>query len=175
MCRAPGIRSPLRLKLSFNQIANLTKSSDIDQTVIKVTQLLKNQKNLEKQIAAFQKQLATGQGDDLTSKVIEVKGINILATEVFDVGTKDLRVLVDKLKDKLGSAVVVLAIVSGKKVSLVVGVTKDLTDKYQASKILNHITTQIGGKGGGRADMAQGGGTEPNKLAKALESVKDII
>jgi len=111
---------------SLNQIANLTKSSDIAQTVKKVTQLLKNQKNLEKQIAAFQKQLATGQGDDLTSKVIEVKGINILATEVFDVGAKDLRVLVDKLKDKLGSAVVVLAIVSGKKVSLVVGVTKTL-------------------------------------------------
>ena len=160
---------------SLNQIANLTKSSDIAQTVKKVTQLLKNQKNLEKQIAAFQKQLASGQGDDLTSKAIEVNGVKILTTEVSGVGAKDLRVLVDKLKDKLGSAVVVLAIVSGKKVSLVVGVTKDLTDKYQAGKILNHITTQIGGKGGGRADMAQGGGTEPEKLTKALDSVKDLI
>ena len=73
---------------SLNQIANLTKSSDIAQTVKKVTRLLKNQKNLEKQIATFQKQLATGQGDDLTSKLIEVKGINILSTEVFDVGAK---------------------------------------------------------------------------------------
>jgi len=160
---------------SLNKIANLTKSSDIAQTVKRVTQLLKNQKNLEKQIVAFQKQLASGQGDNLTSKVIEVKGINILATEVFDVGAKYLRVLVDKLKDKLGSAVVVLAIVSGKKVSLVVGVTKDLTDKYQAGKILNHIATQIGGKGGGRADMAQGGGIESDKLARALDSVKDLI
>ena len=68
-----------------------------------------------------------------------------------------------------------MAIVSGKKVSLVAGVTKDLTDKYQAGKILNHITTQIGGKGGGRADMAQGGGTKPKKLSKALDSVKDLI
>ncbi len=160
---------------SLNQIANLTKSSDIAQTVKKVTLLIKNQKNLEKQITALQKQLATGQGDDLTSKAIELNGVKLLVTEVSDVGAKDLRVLVDKLKDKLGSAVVVLAIVSGKKVSLVVGVTKDLTDKYQASKILNHITTQIGGKGGGRADMAQGGGTEPKKLTKALDSVKDLI
>ena len=160
---------------SLNQIANLTKSSDIAQTVKKVTQLLKNQKNLEKQIAAFQKQLASGQGDDLTSKAIELNGVKLLATEISDVDAKDLRVLVDKLKDKLGSAVVVLAIVSGKKVSLVVGVTKDLTDKYQAGKILNHIATQIGGKGGGRADMAQGGGIEPEKLTKALDSVKDLI
>jgi len=160
---------------SLNQIANLTKSSDIAQTVKKVTQLVKNQKNLEKQIAAFQRQLTTGQGDDLTSKAIEVNDVKLLVTEVFDVDVQDLRVLVDKLKDKLGSAVVVLAIISGKKVSVVVGVTKDITEKYQASKILNHITTQIGGKGGGRADMAQGGGTEPEKLTKALDSVKDII
>lgn len=160
---------------SLNKIANLTKSNDIAQTVEKVTQLLKNQKNLEKQIATFQKQLASGQGDELTSKAIEVNGVKILATEVSDVGAKDLRDLADELKHKLGSAVVVLAVVSGEKVSLVVGVTKDLTDKYQAGKILNHIATQIGGKGGGRADMAQGGGTEPDKLAKALVSVKDII
>ena len=160
---------------SFNKITNLTKSSDIVQTVEKVTQLLKNQKKLEKQITTFQKQLASGQGDDLTSKAIELNGVKLLATEISDVDAKDLRVLVDKLKDKLGSAVVVLAIVSGKKVSLVVGVTKDLTDKYQAGKILNHIATQIGGKGGGHADMAQGGGTEPDKLAKALDSVKDLI
>ncbi len=160
---------------SLNKIANLTKSNDIAQTVEKVTQLLKNKKNLEKQIATFQKQLASGQDDELTSKAIEVNGVKILATEVSDVGAKDLRDLADKLKHKLGSAVVVLAVVSGEKVSLVVGVTKDLTDKYQAGKILNHIATQIGGKGGGRADMAQGGGTEPDKLAKALVSVKDII
>jgi len=119
--------------------------------------------------------LASGQGDELTSKAVELNGVKLLATEVSDVGAKDLRDLADKLKDKLGSAVVVLAIVSGKKVSLVVGVTKDLTDKYQAGKILNHIATQIGGKGGGRADMAQGGGTEPDKLSKALDSVKDLI
>ena len=119
--------------------------------------------------------MASGQGDELTSKAIEVNGVKILATEVSDVGAKDLRNLADKLKHKLVSAVVVLAVVSGEKVSLVVSVTKDLTDKYQAGKILNHIASQIGGKGGGRADMAQGGGTEPEKLTKALDSVKDLI
>ena len=88
---------------------------------------------------------------------------------------KDLRDLADKLKDKLGSAVVILAAVSDKKVSLVVAVTKDLIGQYQAGNILNHVATQIGGKGGGRSDMAQGGGTEPDKLPEALNSVKDLF
>ena len=88
---------------------------------------------------------------------------------------KDLKDLADKLKDKLGSAVVILAAVSDKKVSLVVAVTKDLIGQYQAGNILNHVATQIGGKGGGRSDMAQGGGTEPDKLPEALNSVKDLF
>jgi alanyl-tRNA synthetase len=86
-----------------------------------------------------------------------------------------LRELADKLKDKLVSAIVVLAVVSNNKVSLVSAVTKNLTDKYQAGNILNHVASQIGGKGGGRADMAQGGGTDVEKLAQALESVKELI
>ena len=79
------------------------------------------------------------------------------------------------MKDKLGSAVIVLAVIDEKKVSLVVGVTKDLTDKYKAGDLLNHVASQIGGKGGGRPDMALGGGSQPEKLAKALDSVKDLI
>jgi len=141
----------------------------------KVKQLLSNQKNLEKQIAVFQKQLSSDQGDSLLSKAIEVKGVKVLATEVLDIPAKDLRDLADKLKDKLGSAIVVLAVVSDKKVSLVAAVTKNLTDKYQAGNILNHVAIQVGGKGGGRADMAQGGGTEPGKLPKALGSIKDLL
>ena len=86
-----------------------------------------------------------------------------------------MRELADKLKDKLVSAIVVLAVVSNNKVSLVSAVTKNLTDKYQAGNILNHVASQIGGKGGGRADMAQGGGTDVEKLAQALESVKELI
>ena len=159
---------------NLNLIANLTKSNS-SQTVEKVKQLISNQKHLEKQIATFQKQLASDQGDALTSKAIDVNGIKVLATEVSDVAAKDLKDLADKLKDKLGSAVVILAAVSDKKVSLVVAVTKDLIGQYQAGNILNHVATQIGGKGGGRSDMAQGGGTEPDKLPEALNSVKDLF
>ncbi|MDC0198018.1 alanine--tRNA ligase [Candidatus Thioglobus sp.] len=159
---------------SLEIIANLTKSNSVN-VLEKVKHLISNQKNLEKQIASFQKQLASDQGSDLASKAENVNGIKILATEVSGVSAKDLRNLADKLKDKLGTAVIVLAVVSGKKVSLISAVTKNLTDKYQAGAILNHVASQIGGKGGGRADMAQGGGTEPEKLSDALNSVKDLI
>ena len=158
----------------INQIVNLTKSSNLKVTE-KVKQLIGNQKILEKQIATYQKQLAGDQSDDLIEKAIDINGVKVLATEVTDVAAKDLRDLADKLKDKLGSAVVVLASISDNKVSLVSSVTKNLTDKYQAGSILNHVAIQIGGKGGGRADMAQGGGTEPKGLPKALSSVKDLI
>ena len=99
----------------------------------------------------------------------------MLSTIVEGVNGKDLRDIADKLKDKLGSAIVVLAVVSGDKVSLVAGVTKDLTDQYQAGKILNHVAQQVGGKGGGRTDMAQGGGTQPENIAEALASVRDLL
>ena len=158
----------------INQIVNLTKSSNLKVTE-KVKQMISSQKTLEKQIATYQKQLAGDQSDDLIEKAIDINGVKVLATEVTDVAAKDLRDLADKLKDKLGSAVVVLASISDNKVSLVSSVTKNLTDKYQAGSILNHVAIQIGGKGGGRADMAQGGGTEPKGLPKALSSVKDLI
>ncbi|WP_416695936.1 alanine--tRNA ligase [Candidatus Pseudothioglobus sp. Uisw_050_01] len=159
---------------TLSMIASLTKSSN-SMALDKVKQLISNQKSLEKQIAVFQKQLASDQGDSLLSKATEVNGVKVLATEVKGIPAKDLRDLADKLKDKLGSAVVVLAVVSDKKVSLVAAVTKNLTDKYQAGNILNHVATQVGGKGGGRADMAQGGGTEPEKLPMALSSIKDLL
>jgi len=159
---------------SLDTIASLTKSNT--STVLdKVKQLITNQKSLEKQISVFQKQLATDQSADLISKAVEINGIKLLSTEVSEVSPRDLRDLADKLKDKLGNAVVVLAVVSGNKVSLISAVTKNLTDKYQAGNILNHVASQIGGKGGGRADMAQGGGTQPEKLPEALNSVKDLI
>jgi alanyl-tRNA synthetase len=155
-------------------IASLTKSNSVN-LLEKIKQLISDQKSLEKQITNFQKQLASDQSVDLISKAQNIHGIKLLATEVSGVSAKDLRDLADKLKDKLGTAVVVLAVVSGKKVSLISAVTKNLTDKYQAGTILNHVASQIGGKGGGRADMAQGGGTEPEKLKDALNSVKDLI
>ena len=159
---------------NLDMIASLTKSNSVN-LLEKIKQLISDQKSLEKQITNFQKQLASDQSVDLISKAENINGIKLLATEVSGVSAKDLRDLADKLKDKLGTAVVVLAVVSGKKVSLISAVTKNLTDKYQAGTILNHVASQIGGKGGGRADMAQGGGTEPEKLKDALNSVKDLI
>jgi alanyl-tRNA synthetase len=155
-------------------IASLTKSNPVN-LLEKIKQLISDQKSLEKQITNFQKQLASDQSVDLISKAKDFNGIKLLATEVSGVSSKELRDLADKLKDKLRTAVVVLAVVSGKKVSLISAVTKNLTDKYQAGTIMNHVASQIGGKGGGRADMAQGGGTEPEKLKDALNSVKDLI
>ena len=159
---------------SLSEIAQMTKTNNTS-VVEKVAQLIKQQKELEKQIATFQKQLASNQGDDLISQVSEVNGVKLLATAVEGISAKDLRDVADKLKDKLGSAVIVLAVVNGDKVALVAGVTKDLTGQYQAGKILNHVAQQVGGKGGGRPDMAQGGGTDPSGLDSALASVKDLI
>ncbi|CAB9540130.1 Alanyl-tRNA synthetase (EC [Bathymodiolus brooksi thiotrophic gill symbiont] len=159
---------------SLGQIAQMTKSNNA-QAVEKVAQLIKQQKELEKQIASFQRQLASNQGDDLISQAQEVNGVKLLVSIVDGVSGKDLRDIADKLKDKLGSAVIVLAAVNDNKVSLVSGVTKDLTNKYQAGKILNHVAQQIGGKGGGRPDMAQGGGTDPSKLDVALASIKTLL
>jgi alanyl-tRNA synthetase len=159
---------------NLNQIAQMAKSSNV-QVVEKVAQLIKQQKELEKQIASMQKQLASNQGDDLVNQAQDVGGVSVLASVVEGVSGKDLRDIADKLKDKLGTAIIVLAVVSDDKVSLVAGVTKDLTDKYQAGKILNHVAQQVGGKGGGRPDMAQGGGTDPSKINQALASVKGLI
>ncbi|MDB3870180.1 alanine--tRNA ligase [Candidatus Thioglobus sp.] len=167
-------QSDKQIEDSLSKIAQMTKTNNSD-VVEKVTQLMKQQKELEKQIATFQKKLASNQGDELLNQAQEVNGVKLLSTVVEGVSGKDLRDIADKLKDKLGSVVVVLAAVSADKISLVAGVTKDLTGKYQAGKILNHVATQVGGKGGGRADMAQGGGTQPENLAKALTSVKDLI
>ncbi len=158
----------------LHQIAQMTKSSST-QVVQKVAQLLDHQKTLEKQLASFQKQFASNQGDDLVSQVQNVNGVPVLTSVVSGVNGKDLRDIADKLKDKLGTAVIVLAAVSGEKVSLVAGVTKDLTDTYQAGKILNHVAQQVGGKGGGRPDMAQGGGTDSSKIDQALASVRSLI
>ncbi|NYT52842.1 MAG: alanine--tRNA ligase [Candidatus Vesicomyosocius endoextente] len=163
-----------RIQNSLNSIVQMTRSSNT-QVVGKVTQLIKQKKELEKQIVTFQKKIANNQGDDLIVQAQEVKGIKLLSTVVEGVTSKDLRNIVDKLKDKLSSAVIVLAVVINDKVSLVTGVTKDLTKKYQARKILNHVVKQIGGKGAGRSDMAQGGGTKPECLIKALASVKSLI
>ncbi|MBI2294551.1 MAG: alanine--tRNA ligase [Betaproteobacteria bacterium] len=129
-------------------------------------------KALEKELARLKSKLAASQGDELAEQAVEVKGVKVLAAMLDGADARALRETMDKLKDKLRSAVVVLAATEGAKVSLIAGVTADLTAKVRAGELVNYVAQQVGGKGGGRADMAQAGGTSPEKLPQALASVK---
>ena len=128
-------------------------------------------KALEKELATLKSKLASSQGEDLASQAIEINGVKIVAALLEGADIKILRETLDKLKDKLKSAAIVLAAVADGKVMLIAGVTADITDKVKAGELVNAVAQQVGGKGGGRADMAQAGGTQPESLATALASV----
>jgi alanyl-tRNA synthetase len=138
----------------------------------KVAQVLDTVRGLEKELARLKSKLASSQGDDLASQAEDVKGVKLLAAALEGADAKALRETLDKLKDKLKSAVLVLAATDGQKVSLIAGVTADLTAKVKAGELVNMVALQVGGKGGGRPDMAQAGGTEASKLPAALASVR---
>ncbi|MHB1291113.1 MAG: alanine--tRNA ligase, partial [Sulfuricella sp.] len=137
----------------------------------RVVQVLDHVKALEKELARLKSKLASSQGDDLAAQAVEIKGARVLAAAVEGGDAKTLRETLDKLKDKLKSAAIVLAAVEGDKVSLIAGVTPDMTARVKAGELVNFVAQQVGGKGGGRPDMAQAGGTEPDKLPAALASV----
>jgi alanyl-tRNA synthetase len=136
----------------------------------RVNTLLDQVKRLERELNALKGKLASSQGDDLVSKAIDIGGVKLLVAALEGADASSLRETMDKLKDKLKSAVIVLASVSDGKVSLVAGVTSDLISKLKAGDLVNHVASQVGGKGGGKPDMAMAGGTEPLKLPQALES-----
>jgi alanyl-tRNA synthetase len=142
-----------------------------DELPSRIAQVQDQVKSLEKEIAALKSKLAAGQGDEMLAKAVDVNGIKVLAAtmEGADVGT--LRETMDKLKDKLQTAAIVLASVTDGKVSLIAGVTKDATGKVKAGELVNFVAQQVGGKGGGRPDMAQAGGTDPSGLPQALAGV----
>jgi alanyl-tRNA synthetase len=119
--------------------------------------------------------MASSQGGELADRAQDVKGVKVLAAALEGADAKTLRETLDKLKDRLRSAAIVLAAAEGNKVSLVAGVTADLTAKVKAGELVNFVAQQVGGKGGGRADMAQAGGTDPTKLPGALDSVKGWV
>jgi len=141
----------------------------------KVTQLAEYAKSLEKELARLKSKLASSQGDDLATQAIEISGIKILAATLEGADANTLRETMDKLKDKLKSAAIVLASVNDDKVSLAAGVTSDLTGKIKAGELVNFVAGQVGGKGGGKPDMAMAGGTDANSLPKALASVESWI
>jgi len=137
--------------------------------------LIEEKKALEKELARARSKLALGQGQDLASQAVDVKGAKVLAASLDGADAKTLRETMDKLKERLKSAAIVLGAVNDGKVSLIAGVTSDLTAKLKAGELVNYVAQQVGGKGGGRPDMAQAGGTEPAKLPHALESVKGWV
>jgi alanyl-tRNA synthetase len=141
----------------------------------KIAQVLDNVKQLERELARLKSKLASSQGEDLADQAVEVKGTRVLAASLEGADAKTLRETMDKLKERLKSAAIVLGSVADGKVSLIAGVTADLTAKVKAGELVNFVAQQVGGKGGGRPDMAQAGGTEPAKLAGALQSVKGWI
>ncbi len=138
----------------------------------KIAQVLDNVRALEKELARLKSKLAASQGDDLVNHAVDVKGAKVLAARMEGADVSALRETMDKLKDKLKSAAVVLSAVADGKVTLIAGVTADLTGKVKAGELVNMVAQQVGGKGGGRPDMAQAGGTQPENLAGALASVK---
>jgi alanyl-tRNA synthetase len=155
-------------------LAALVKTSP-DQVVDKVQQLVANQRALEKELQQLKSKVAAAAGADLASQAQDIKGIKVLATEVQGIDSKALRDTAEQLRNKLGSGVVVLAVNEGGKVSLVVAVSKDLTDRIKAGELVGTLASHVGGKGGGRPDMAMAGGTNPAGLAAALAAVGPAI
>jgi alanyl-tRNA synthetase len=138
----------------------------------KVSALLENIKALEKQLGTLKSKVAASQGDDLLNQAVDVNGVKVLAAKLEGVDAKGLRDTMDQVKNKLKSGVIVLAVVEGDKVQIAAGVTPDLIAKYKAGELVNHVAQQVGGKGGGKPDMAMAGGTDASQLASALASVR---
>lgn len=151
-------------------LAGLLKGSR-EEVGERVVQLLDKTRQLEKELEQVKAKLASSAGQDLAASAILVEGVKVLAARLDGADPKSLRATMDQLKDTLGSAVVLLATESGGKVSLVAGVTKDLTDRLKAGDLIREVAEKVGGKGGGRPDMAQAGGTDPTGLPAALELV----
>jgi alanyl-tRNA synthetase len=155
-------------------VADLVKGTR-DTIEEKVRQLLERLRKTEKELEQIKGKMASSQGSDLAQQAIEINGLKVLAARLDGADSKALRDTVDQLKNKLGSAAVVLATVSDGKVSLVAGVTADFNGRVKAGELVNMVAQQVGGKGGGRPDMAQAGGTDPSKLDGALRSVAEWV
>ena len=158
----------------INELGSMVKAGR-DSVVDKYRALNERNRALEKEIERLNAKLAGAKSADLLSAAVEIDGIKVLATKVEGVEAKSLRDMLDQLKTKLGSGVVVLAAVEDDKVSLVAGVTKDLTDRVKAGDLIKNLAAQVGGKGGGRPDMAQGGGTDVAALPAAIASVAELV
>lgn len=162
------------LEGTVQQLAGALKSAPAE-VPARLTQLLEQVRSLEKELASLKGKLASSQGDELLAKAVDVKGLKVLAAMLDGADAKTLRDTLDKLKDKLKSAAIVLASVDAGKVQLAAGVTNDRIAKVKAGELVNFVAQQVGGKGGGKPDLAMAGGTDPSKLAAALASVEGWV
>ncbi|MEX3946643.1 alanine--tRNA ligase [Paraburkholderia sp. EG287B] len=169
-----AVRFVQELDARVNAAAAALKAQPSELTQ-RIAQVQDQVKSLEKELGALKSKLASSQGDELVGQAIEVNGVHVLAATLDGADSKTLRETVDKLKDKLKSAAIVLAAVDGGKVSLIAGVTAEASKKVKAGELVNFVAQQVGGKGGGRPDMAQAGGTEPANLPAALAGVKGWV
>ncbi|MBY4770500.1 alanine--tRNA ligase [Burkholderia ambifaria] len=169
-----AVRYVQELDARVNEAAAALKAQPSELTQ-RIAQVQDQVKSLEKELGALKSKLASSQGDELAQQATEVGGVYVLAATLDGADAKTLRETVDKLKDKLKSAAIVLAAVEGGKVSLIAGVTPDASKKVKAGELVNFVAQQVGGKGGGRPDMAQAGGTDPANLPGALAGVKGWV
>ena len=159
---------------TLNKVAEVVKGNR-DDVAGKVVQLVEKSRQLEREVDALKRKLASGSGKNLMDDVRVIDGIKLLVARIDGADAKALRASTDELKSKLGSGIVILGGVDGDKVSLVAGVTRDLTDRYKAGELIKPIASQVGGSGGGRPDFAQAGGNQPDQLDAALALADSLL
>jgi alanyl-tRNA synthetase len=174
--RIEGVTGAAALSLMDESQAYLTAICDVvkgipDNVAAKVSALRTENRNLEKEIARLKQKLASSAGGDLTAGAVDVQGIKVLAANVDGADAKSLRATLDQVKNKMGSGVILLSAIEGDKIALAAGVTKDLTDRVKAGDLMREFAQRLGGKGGGRPDMAQGGGSDVAALPEVLKEV----
>jgi alanyl-tRNA synthetase len=159
---------------TIDRLAGLVKS-DRSQLETRLTKMMERQKDLERELAIMESRLKAGQADDIMSQIQEIEGVKLLAAEVNSTDGKGLREMADKLRDKLDSGVIAIGCPHEGKANLLVAVTADLTARLHAGKMVAALAAEVGGRGGGRPDLAQAGGSQPEKLPNALSKVAELI
>lgn len=178
--RIEAVTGTAAIDQTLNEHNTLTRiatrlKSPLEKIDERVAGLSEQNRELSREVDRLKSVIASQAGDSLSSDAVDVNGVKVLAIELKNTDAKGLRDSMDKLKDKLGTTAIVLAAVEDDKVRLIAGVSKDVTDRVKAGELVNHVALQVGGKGGGRPDLAQAGGTQPENLSSALASVTDWI
>ena len=156
--------------MTLSSLSALLKT-DSQNVLDRVVSLQNQTKELEKALNSAKQKLASQQGADMLSNAVEINGVKVLIANLEGVEAKSLRSMMDDIKNRIGEGIVVLGVANDAKVNLIAGVTKNLTSKVKAGELVNFVASQVGGKGGGRPDMAQAGGDQPENLGQALDSV----